>query len=361
VIFLLYNAEKMVPALLEAARKQKHPKYARQEEWLEVLVMDDRSRDGTANAVRSGIEKLGFPPHFRFVPNETNLGLSKTLNKSFQLAKAPFGLTCHCDVLFGREDYVASMLELLESRTDAAAVTGQPTPMPGKRLPLAEKVNLIANLMDIFPISETRELIPVGFAEGRCDAFRIEALRKVGFYDVTLRLAGEDQVLAARLREQGYQVYQAPWLPYYLSVSGSQDTLGKLIEHQRLFGRAHPYILLRSRGTGAGLVGSSAGSNRQSRTLLRVSQLGAAAVYVLAPVAALLGPPGAGLAAAGALGLVFLVKMALFFRHFRAIPLGPLEFLVFFALQPLLDFSYSFGLLQGLLLLTRGSEAKPIS
>ena len=50
----------------------------------------------------------------------------------------------------------------------------------------------------------------------------------MGFYDTHLRVAGEDQVLVARLRERGYEVYQAPRLVYHLSVSGGQDTVRKL-------------------------------------------------------------------------------------------------------------------------------------
>ena len=125
------------------------------------------------------------------------------------------------------------MLALIEAHPRAAAITGQPGLPPGARLPFVEKLNVVANLMVIFPADTANELIPVGFAEGRCDVFRVEALREAGLYDTRLRVSGEDQVLAAKLREKGYEVYQAPGLTYHLSVSAEQDSALKILRHQR--------------------------------------------------------------------------------------------------------------------------------
>src|SRR5205809_3347729 len=52
--------------------------------------------------------------------------------------------------------------------------------------------------------------------------------RSVGFYDPTLRTAGEDQVLAAKLRAKGYEVYQAPDLPYRRSFARSEEHTSEL-------------------------------------------------------------------------------------------------------------------------------------
>ena len=362
VIFLLYNASKTVEMLVDAVVAQKHPSIADQSEWMEVLFMDDRSRDDTVEKLEKRLAKLGHPKHCRVVKNDPNLGLSKTYNKAFQLARAPYGLTCHCDVIFGKPEYVASMLALMEKYPDAAAITGQivlPSEQSGAPLPFAEKVNTIANLADIFPPGSEKELIPVGFAEGRCDIFRIEALRAVGFYDTTLRVAGEDQVIAAKFRKKGYQVYQAPHLPYYLSVSDEQDTLTKLLKHQMLYGRAHPYILIKNRKTSKGVVGNEAGANRQARTALRALQLVSAMTYLWAVASIIAGLPA--VVWIGPLMLAFLAKSLLFVRHFQSVHLNAVEYLGFYAFQPLLDLAYTIGLIQGVLLLLRGSTSRPIS
>ncbi|OFZ52724.1 MAG: hypothetical protein A2428_17680 [Bdellovibrionales bacterium RIFOXYC1_FULL_54_43] len=368
VIFLLYNAERTVEALVEAIGKQRHPAFHNQEEWLEVLFMDDQSRDDTAKKLQMALEKAGRPALYRALSNPVNLGLSRTLNKAFKLARSPYGLSCHCDVIFGRDDYVATMLELMESYPDAGAITGQPV-LPtaaGRSMPLAEKVNVVTNLMDIFPPEPLmgtshgpKDLVTIGFAEGRCDVFRIAALEAVGYYDTTLRLAGEDQVLAARLRSKGFEIYQAPSLPYFLSVSDEQDSLEKLLKHQMLYGRAHPYILLKVRQASVGVVGKIAGANRQARTLLRALQLVSSAVYLWTLFAILLGlPAGSWLAP---LLSIFLAKHLLFLRHLKAVPLTMKEFLVLYGFQPLLDIAYSLGLLHGLWLVSSSSKSRPIS
>ena len=123
--------------------------------------------------------------------------------------------------------------------------------------------------MDVFPDGD-EGLVPVGFAEGRCDGFRMAALEAAGFYDTTLRTAGEDQMLASRMRADGYRVCQAPGaalLP--LGVLGPGLARCKLVRHARLFGRVHPYLLLANRGTLPGAAGATAGRNRTRRSLLR--------------------------------------------------------------------------------------------
>jgi GT2 family glycosyltransferase len=358
VAFLLYNAAGDVDALLQGLVRQAHPSFARQSDWLDAVFVDDASGDGTAEAVTRALAGIGSLSHYRLVVHPRNLGLAETLNETFRQVPTPFVLTCHLDCRFGSDHYVAAMLDLIEAHPRAAAITGQPELPPGTRLPFAEKLNVVANLMDIFPAETTNELVPVGFAEGRCDVFRAEALREVGLYDTRLRVSGEDQVLAAKLRDRGYELYQAPRLAYHLSVSAEQDSVGKILRHLRLFGRTTPYIVLRVSGSRDGLVGPSAGANRNRRALLRATQLAASAVYALVPLILLPGWPrwawGSGLV------LVAAARAALFAGHARAVRFSGLELVAFVLVQPLLDLAYTAGILEGLLGLARGGRSHPI-
>ena len=356
VVFLLYNAEQTVPMLVRALSRQQCDG-APQEAWLEALFVDDCSRDRTLEVLERCLDEHGRPRHWRVVRHATNLGLAATLNECFGLVTTPFVLTCHCDCEFGTERYVSRMTELASARGDAGAITGKPTVASDRALPFAERVNIVANLMDVLPPRTTSELVPVGFAEGRCDIFRLEAVRRVGLYDTTLRTAGEDQVLAARLRQAGYEVYQAPQLPYRLSVSDEQDTVLKVVRHQRLFGRAHPYILIRARRASRGVAGPRAGRNRQSRLLLRLQQVASTGVLGLALVSAALQQ----YALAVALVVAILIAKALLFRdHLAFVRFSVREILAFAALQPLMDASYTWGLGQGLVRLRTGSSSRPI-
>lgn len=357
VVFLLYNAEAEVPGIVESLAGQRHPAHARQADWLEATLVDDASDDGTVEAVRHALRNLGDPAHYRLVAHASNLGLARTLNEQFSQARTAYLLTCHLDCRFGSDEYVATMLELAERRPEAAAITGQPTLGARARLPFVEKLNVVANLMDVLASGAGPELVPVGFAEGRCDLFRVEALRAVGLYDTHLRTSGEDQVLAARLRAKGYAIYKAPRLEYRLSVSGEQDSVTKLLRHQRLFGRTTPYILLAVPGSAAGLVGRHAGANRSRRALLRAAQLGGGAALALLALALALGWPAWPWLAA--LGIAATVKLALQARHLAAVRLGASEWLAFAACQPALDLAFSAGIVEGLVVLARG-RSRPI-
>ena len=346
LIVLLYNAQETVEALVDAALAQCHPFFPRQSDWLDIVFMDDSSRDATLTLLDRALERAGHPSHIRTVANERNIGLSGVLNKAFGLTRTPYGLTCHLDVLFGRSDYVAQMLALMEAHPEAGAITGQPQISPKAKISTAEKFNIIANLMDIFPGERTDTLIPVGFAEGRCDVFRLEALRKAGFWDTTLRVSGEDQILAARMREQGYEIYQAPWLFYYLSVSGEQNSICKLLKHAHLFGRTQPYILLSSKKSLAGVTGETSGANRQARLLLRASHLLGSFAWFVAVIGLCMGLPAYGWALP-LLGVV-VFKGMLFRRHVAEVSMGLREILFFLVFFPLQDICYTAGLVQGI-------------
>jgi GT2 family glycosyltransferase len=358
VIFLLYRSADAVPALVETLSRQTHPSFEHQADWLEALFVDDGSADGTAEAIERALAVAGSPPHWRLVANPRNLGLAGTLNAAFARSRAPFALTCHLDCRFGSERYVASLLDLIDRHPRAAAITGKPAIPAVGELPFAEKLNVIANLMDVLPDDESQELVPVGFAEGRCDVFRTEALRAIGGYDTHLRVSGEDQVLAAKLRRAGWEIWQAPRLLYYLSVSGEQDSVAKLVRHQRLFGRTDPYILFAVPGSHGGLIGKRAGRNRRRRALLRASQVAACGVYALAAGSLVLSWPAwpwvSGLA------VLAVARTLLFWRHARVVRLRPRELGRLFLVQPILDAAFTEGLVEGVWLLARGVRGGPI-
>lgn len=346
LIFLLYNASRTVHDLVEAALAQRHPGYAEQGDWLDVVFVDDCSRDDTVTLLRQALAANGSPRHFRVVINSENLGLSATLNKVFGLIATPFGLTCHLDVLFGRDDYAAGMLRLMEANPEAGAITGQPALFPGATLPLAEKLNAICNMMDLFPVEGDAELVPVGFAEGRCDIFRVAALKAAGLWDDTLRTSGEDQLLAARMRQEGYRIYQAPKLTYYLSVSEEQNSLVKLLRHAHLFGRTQPYILLTNRENVDVVAGAGAGGNRSRRTFLRLSQVAGGVAYPSALIGAFSGMPAA--VWLSPLAALALHRAYLLHRHLAEVRLTVPQWLVFLLFVPLHDLCYAVGAFTGI-------------
>jgi GT2 family glycosyltransferase len=351
VVFLLYNAAGNVDELVARLAVQRHPRLATQAAWLRALFIDDASSDDTVPRLRRRLAELESPLHYRLVENETNLGLARSLNRALGMVETPYVLTCHCDCLFADDRFVARALQLLEDNPKAAAIGGQARLMPGRRPPFAELLNTVTNLMDVVPESAEARLVPLGFAEGRCDAFRTVALRTVGLYDTALRTAGEDQLLAARLRAAGYELYKATDLEYYLMVSEEQNTIRKLLRHQRLFGRMHPFIIFGRKGTLAGFVGQRASANRRARARLRVSQLVAVPLYPLAATA--LVPGGPGWPWLLPLVATLVARSLIFLPVLRATRPAPWQLAAILALQPLLDFAYAIGFGEGTLHLLR--------
>lgn len=354
VIFLLYSEQNYVRGLVEGISKQKHPQFPRQSDWLKVVFVDNGSTDDTFGEIQRCFRDVGSPSNYEIFQIKKNEGISRALNQVFQAATTPYVLTCHCDVMFSHDQYIYSMGQLMDENPKAGAIAGQPS-IPQKDIPFAEKLNLVVNLMDIFPRGEG--LFPVGFVEGRCEIFRVEALRKVGYYDTTLSHAGEDQILAAQMRVNGYDLYQACHLTYELSVSSDQDSVWKLVRHVRLFGRAHPYILFSRKQSRLAVYGAAAGENRQARAMLRLSQLICSVLYV-----------GAVLLLAMGHGVGFLIVMAvilgwkwqIFSRHILRVGFSLSEMARLLALQPILDFSYTFGFLHGLWLYLAPNRQKSI-
>jgi GT2 family glycosyltransferase len=345
VVFLLHYAVEAVADLVAALARQHPPAGADPARWVEVIFNDDASTDGTVERLEAELAAAKLPFAVRVLRNEENLGLSRSLNRALASVETEYVLTCHLDCRFASDDYVAHVIDLLDRHPHVGVVSGQPIADVERGLSRVEKVYFAANLMDVFP-DGAGELEPVGFAEGRCDGFRLEVLRETGFYDTTVRRAGEDQVLAARIRAAGYRVCRAPGLRYYLSVSASQDSLLKLVRHAYLFGRVHPYLLLANRGTAAGVAGPAAGRNRSLRMMLRACQLAGAVTWVGLGAAAATrrwrGPAVAAVVAANAL------KSTLFVRYVRELRFDARDVGVLTAVQPALDVAYGTGIAKGL-------------
>lgn len=350
VVFPTYRAADAVDELVRGIVAQRPPDGAAAGDWLEVMFIDNASPDDTVPRLEAALAHADPPFPVRVVRNEQNLGLARSFNRALGMVRTDYVLTCHADCRFGSDDYVARAAGLLDANPDVAVVSGQSIADVDSGLSRVEKVYLAANVMDIFP-EGGGELVPVGFAEGRCDAFRMDALRATGLYDTTLRRAGEDQIMSARLRANGYRVCKAPGLRYFLSVSSDQDSLLKLVRHAELFGRVTPYLLLANEGTRAGVAGEAAGPNRTRRTTLRALQLAGSLGWLALAGAAVsrrrMAPAAGALMAAGA------AKTALFQPYVRHLRFGPGDVAALAALQPALDVAYTAGLASGLLRLAR--------
>jgi GT2 family glycosyltransferase len=352
IILPVYQAAEEAEGLVETVLSQVPPNGAGS---LRAVFMDN---GGTADALREALRRRGDPAHVEVVENPENLGYGGSLNRALEMATTPFVVTCHSDVRFGRLDYVREMVRLLSEHDDVAAVTGLPIIDDPASLTRVEQVYLVAMQMDVDPPDGNDELVTVGFAEGRCDGFRLEAVKAAGMYDRRLGAAGEDQVLSGRLRELGYRVCQAPDLRYRLSLSSMQDSLGKLVRLHRRFGRVGPYLVLHNPSTRAGLLGAQAGRNRSRRMLMRLTNIAGTVAYV--GLAGALVRRRRRPAAWALVAVVGVIKTGLLRRHVEIVQPSPAAIVVVVGLQPAFDIAFCVGIVEGLLALRRRDDGAKI-
>ena len=185
----------------------------------ETLVVDNASRDGSAEAVRAAF------PSARVLANEANLGFSRANNRALAEARATLCLLLNSDaeLLAGS---LPSLVAALEARPDVAVA--------GPRTVGASGLVEVSFGPDLRPLAEWRqrrlvrglfrgEAAAVARAEalasaerepdwvsGSCLLARRRALEQVGGFDEGFFLYEEDADLCLRLRRAGWRVLFTP-------------------------------------------------------------------------------------------------------------------------------------------------------
>lgn len=85
----------------------------------ELLIIDDGLTDNTEEIIKGYAEK---DPRIKFLKNESNIGLQKTLNKGINKAKGEYIARIDDDDVWVDKDKLARQVEFLESNTDHVLV-----------------------------------------------------------------------------------------------------------------------------------------------------------------------------------------------------------------------------------------------
>jgi glycosyltransferase involved in cell wall biosynthesis len=111
VVLPCFDAERLLPAALDSILGQTYRD-------LEVITLDDGSRDGTREILRA---YEGRDRRVRVLVNETNLGLIRTLNRGIVEARGAFIARMDADDVAAPQR-VERQMQLLERRPDVAVV-----------------------------------------------------------------------------------------------------------------------------------------------------------------------------------------------------------------------------------------------
>jgi N-acetylglucosaminyl-diphospho-decaprenol L-rhamnosyltransferase len=189
---------------------------------LDVLVVDNASRDGSARAA------AGRQPRMRLIENPTNLGLSAAWNQGARETDAPWILFLNPDAEVW-DGHLQGFVKVGEDRPDVALLgpvirnpdgtiyeSGRVFPGVGQAVghaflgPFAPNNRFSrAYRQSTWDRSTERE---VDWVSGACMLIRREAFDGVGGFDEAFWLYGEELDLCTRLRDAGWKVLATPEL-----------------------------------------------------------------------------------------------------------------------------------------------------
>src|SRR5215208_1837892 len=177
----------------------------------EIIVLDNASEDGSADAVRER------SPSIRLIAQHRRAGIASNLNRVLREARGRFVLSLNEDsvVLPGA---TAALLEALDSDPGAGAAgamlldsDGQPTPCAyrtqGLGSALAAALFLNGLLITTSGGERTRE---VGWMRSAALMIRARAAEEVGCFDEEFFFYSEEPDFQKRLRDAGWHILHVP-------------------------------------------------------------------------------------------------------------------------------------------------------
>jgi glycosyltransferase involved in cell wall biosynthesis len=224
IVLPIYNGEKYMRESIESCLAQTH------KNW-ELIIVDDHSTDNTALIANQYVQNDG---RIRYVKNEHNLKLPKTLNKGFSLTKGDY-LTWTSDDNIYKPHALASMLQALK-RDKAQFVFAS-----------CEVINEAGKIVEAIHASKDyqKEIIGVNCV-GACFLYARNVYTVIGDYDVGTYLA-EDYDYWLRIFSQFSVIHISEYLYQYRWHSGALTSSEK---KQKLSDRYELVVLKNLNGFG---------------------------------------------------------------------------------------------------------------
>jgi len=200
---------------------------------LEIVVVDNASVDGSADAVRAQHAHVGL------VANIDNVGFSKANNLGIRATRAPYVLILNADAAV-RPGAVETLVSVLESRPDVAIV--------GPRTVSADGTIQVSFGPDLTPLNEWRQRRLVhavkqrepealrraetlaasehepAWVSGSCLLARRDVLERLGGFDEGFFLYEEDVDLCVRARQAGHHILFTPRAEVVHHLGRSMET-----------------------------------------------------------------------------------------------------------------------------------------
>jgi N-acetylglucosaminyl-diphospho-decaprenol L-rhamnosyltransferase len=211
VVVVSYNTRELLARCLEAVRA------ARDELVVELIVVDNASRDGSAAMVAEQF------PEAALIANGTNLGFGRANNQALARARGRYVLLLNPDTV-AHADALRELVRFADSRPEAGAVGARLEYEDGRlqhsafRLPDLRQA--LFGFFDVVPIDSPingryrperySRAFPAEHLLGAGLLLRREALEQVGAFDPRYFMYFEETDLCARLRRAGWENVYTP-------------------------------------------------------------------------------------------------------------------------------------------------------
>jgi glycosyltransferase involved in cell wall biosynthesis len=190
VVIPLHNGKSTIKYVLDSLYKQNLPPKLK----VELIVINDHSSDGSENVCLEHPITKHPQYEFKLINNNENLGLAGSLNEGIKVSNGDIIISLHQDCIIKDNNSIIKILNLFANNEIIAVYPTYITPLSiWKEYPFWQKV-WFSRLVNK----------KISKLDGKFDAFRRNALMKVGLFDNnTFRTAGEDRDLEIRLKGIG--------------------------------------------------------------------------------------------------------------------------------------------------------------
>lgn len=179
----------------------------------EVIVVDNQSTDSSVGYIREAFPKV------RLIESRENLGFGRGAQAGVEKASGAFIAVANPDVVFERGS-LYRLVRFLEGRGSAAwvgpKIVGPDEAVQSQALRLGGALEPLLWVPGLTWLVTPRSLrgherpILCERLYGACTVFRGSMLKAIGGMPTGSFLGGEEQRLAARFRERGYEVWYEP-------------------------------------------------------------------------------------------------------------------------------------------------------
>ena len=195
---------------------------------LELIIIEDGSKD-SSNEV---IDQICKPPLCKKIVHISNKGLAASLNDGIRSASGNYLMIIQQDCSLLSNDAILKSLEFLSLNKSIDILVGRQI-YDFNVLNFYQKFSEFS--LDHFSLNILTQG-KVDLTENKCDIIRKEVMDRIGFFDTTQRISGEDQIFSNRALNLGYTLYIGEH-PEYLNHLLGENTLYKMLKKHYRYGK----------------------------------------------------------------------------------------------------------------------------